>query len=185
MFREYLLQNWALILILLAFSVSLKMTVSLDQRIIRRMFVLIIGIFLLSITVFAEFNLVDPVRRKGLRTVLVAIRYSATPFILAQVIYTLIKKERWFVFVPAIILAVVNAVSVFTGIVYTVNDDGTTATITGYTGSATDVVIPSSFIDCHTHSIPCRCLYKIFCINLSTRTSIKLCTLWHSMARLI
>ena len=125
MFREYLLQNWALILILLAFTVSLKMTVSLDQRIIRRMFVLIIGIFLLSITVFAEFNLVDPVRRKGLRTVLVAIRYSATPFILAQVIYTLIKKERWFVFVPAIILAVFNFLSVFTGIVYTVNDDGT------------------------------------------------------------
>ncbi len=125
MFKDYLLQNWALILILLAFTVSLKMTVSLDRKIIRRMFVLIIGIFLLSITVFAEFNMVDPVSRKGLRTVLVAIRYSATPFILAQVLYTLIKKMRWFVFVPAIILAVFNCISVFTGIVYTVNDDGT------------------------------------------------------------
>ena len=125
MFSEYLLQNWVLILILLAFTVSLKMTVSLDQTTIRRIFVLIIGIFLLSIIVFAEFNLVDPVRQKVLRTVLAAIRYSATPFILAQVISTLIKKENWFVFIPAIILAVLNFLSVFTGVVYTVNDDGT------------------------------------------------------------
>ena len=125
MFKEYLLQNWALILVLLAFTVSLKMTVSLERRIIRRMLVLIIGIFLLSITVFAEFNLVDPAGQKRLRTVLVAIRYSATPFILAQVIYTLIRKERWYVFIPAIILSVFNFISVFTGIVYSVNDNGT------------------------------------------------------------
>ena len=125
MFKEYLLQNWALILILLAFAVSLKMTVSLEKRIIRRMLVLVIGIFLLSITVFAEFNLVDPERQKKLRTVLVAIRYSATPLILAQVIYTLIRKERWHVFIPAIILALLNFISIFTGIVYSVNNDGT------------------------------------------------------------
>ena len=126
MFKDYLLQNWALILVLLAFMVSLKMTVSLEPKVIRRMFILIIEIFLLSITVFVEFNMVNTDRYRNLRMILIPIRYSATPFIIAQVIYSLVKKQRWFVFIPAIILSAISFISIFTGIVFRLDSTGKT-----------------------------------------------------------
>ncbi|MBR3245953.1 MAG: GGDEF domain-containing protein [Parasporobacterium sp.] len=125
MLKDYLLDNWALIIILLAFAISLKETVFLDKKTVRQMYALVIEIFLLSIAVFVEFYFSDLGEYSMLRTVLMAIRYSATPFIFAQIIHTLIWKFRWFVFLPAIILAVINFVSVFTGIVFRINEDGT------------------------------------------------------------
>ena len=52
---SYILQNWTLILILLAFTATLRTTVFLDRKTIDRMYVLIVVIFLLSICVYVEF----------------------------------------------------------------------------------------------------------------------------------
>ena len=112
MLKGYLLQNWPLILILLAFVISLITTVFLDRKTIRRMYILIVAVFLLSIVVFAEFYIVDRADLKVFRTVLMAIRYSATPLIMAQVTYTLVKRLRWFIFIPAIVLVILNIVSI-------------------------------------------------------------------------
>lgn len=120
--KEYILQNWALILILSAFLVSLKMTVFLEKTMITRLYKLIAGIFLLSIAVFTEFYLAGLGQCRNLRIILIAIRYSATPFIIAQIIFTLVRKQRWFVFIPAIVLAVINCISVFTGFVFSVDN---------------------------------------------------------------
>ena len=49
MIKEYLLQNWSLILILSAFAIALRITVFLDKKAIRRMYILIVGVFLLSL----------------------------------------------------------------------------------------------------------------------------------------
>ena len=121
---DYILQNWVLILVLAAFSIALRYTVFLDAVTIRRMYVLIAGIFLLSIVVYLEFLLADQGTGRDLRAVLIAIRYSATPFIIAQVLFTLIKKQHWFMFVPAIVLTAVDFVSIFTGIVFRFDDAG-------------------------------------------------------------
>jgi diguanylate cyclase (GGDEF)-like protein len=123
MFKGYLLQNWPLILILVAFLISLLTTVFLDKHTIRRMYVLIGAVFLLSITVFVEFYIVDMPEHKVLRTVLMAIRYSATPLIVAQIIFTLVKRLRWFIFIPALALIVLNFVSIFTGIVFKIDEN--------------------------------------------------------------
>jgi diguanylate cyclase (GGDEF)-like protein len=125
MLKGYVLQSWAMILILLAFAILLKATVFMDKTTIRRMYILIVAIFLLSIVVFAEFFLADAGKYRALRTVFMATRYSATPFILAQVIYTLIKKQRWFVFIPAMILTVIDFLSIVTGVVFRIGADGT------------------------------------------------------------
>ena len=127
MIKEYLLQNWSLILALSAFAIALQITVFLDKKTIRRMFVLIVGVFLLSIVVFVEFEVATPVEYRVLRSVLMAIRYSATPFIISQIIYTLVKKQTWYVFIPAIILAVIDFISIFTGIVFRIEEDNTFA----------------------------------------------------------
>ena len=55
-FKEYLLQNWALILILMAFVIMLIITVFLDKKTIRRMYIIIAAVFILSIIVFLEFQ---------------------------------------------------------------------------------------------------------------------------------
>ena len=125
MFKEYLLQNWPLILILLAFTVSLISTVFMERKIIKRMHILNAFIFILSIVVFVEFQLNKNPDYRILRSILTAIRYSSTPVILAQVTFTLVKKQRWFIFIPAIVLAILNLVSVFVPIIFTVDETNT------------------------------------------------------------
>lgn len=123
MLKEYLLQNWSLILVLAAFAIALSITVFLDKKTIRRMYVLIVGVFLLSLVVFVEFQCTAYPEYKTLRTVLMAIRYSATPFIIAQIIYTLVKKESLLIFVPSVVLLAIDIVSIFTGIVFKIEAD--------------------------------------------------------------
>ncbi len=123
MFGAYLLQNWPLILILIAFFISLLTSVFLDKSTVKRMYILIGGVFLLSIIVFIEFYFRDDPDKKILRTILMAIRYSATPFIIAQIIFTLVKRLRWFIFIPALSLVVLNIISIFTGIIFSIGED--------------------------------------------------------------
>ena len=125
MFLDYIIQNWALILIGIAFAISLKITGFQDKGSVKRMYILIAGVFLLSIVVFEEFYLADIGGYQMARTVLMAVRYSATPVIVAMVLYTLQKKTRWFIFIPALVLAVINVISIFTGIVFSLAEDGT------------------------------------------------------------
>ena len=125
MLKDYIVQNWALILILPAFAISLKMTIFLDKMSVKRLYILIAGIFLLSVVVFLEFALADKGGYTTQRTVLMAVRYSATPIIVAMILYSLIRKTRWFIFIPAMILTFINILSIFTGIVFSVDESGT------------------------------------------------------------
>ena len=125
MIKEYLLQNWSLILVLAAFAIALRITVFWDEKTIKRMYVLIIGVYLLSLVVFVEFNCTAQVEYRTLRSILMAIRYSATPFIISQIIYTLVKKQTLYIFIPSIILTVIDFVSIFTGIVLRIDENNT------------------------------------------------------------
>jgi len=113
-----------MLLLLSAFAVLLMTTVFLEQKMIKRMLFLIVAIFLLSVCVFAEFHLDGIGRSRGLRIVLMAVRYSATPLIIAMILFTLTKKARWHVFIPAVLLVIINVVSIFTGIVFSVSETG-------------------------------------------------------------
>lgn len=124
--RDYILHNWALVLILLAAAVSLKTMVFLEKADIRRYHVLIITVFLLSITVFEETCLDDYEGKHEVLTVLAGIRLSVIPFILALIVCTLSRKVTWWkVYIPAIFLAAMNLISVKTGIVYSMGPDNT------------------------------------------------------------
>lgn len=117
------MQNWLLVLVLSAFAIALHITVFLSKRTIRRLYVLIAGVFLLSIVVFVEFEYAVHTEYRMLRCILMAIRYSATPFIISQLIYTLVKRQTALIFIPAIVLAVIDFVSIFTGIVFRVDEN--------------------------------------------------------------
>ena len=122
---EYVVQNWALILVLLGFTASLISTVFLEKKIVIRMYALIAEAFILSILVFIEFYLADYSEYRFVRTVLIAIRYSATPILIAQIIFTIIKRQKWFVFIPAIVLTIIDFISIPTGIVFTIDETDT------------------------------------------------------------
>ena len=122
---EYVIQNWALILVLLGFTVSLISTVFLEKKIVIRMYALIAEVLLLSILVFFEFRFAELSEYRFIRTVLIAIRYSATPFLIAQIIYTIIKRQKWFVFIPAALLTLIDFISIPTGIVFWIDDTDT------------------------------------------------------------
>ncbi len=121
---QYLIHDWATILILLAFAIMLRITVFLDKKTVVRMYVLIIAIFLLSIIVFAEFYLGEINQFREVRVVMTAIRYSATPLLISYILFTLVKRTRWYVLLPAVALMIINIVSIFTGIVFSINDTG-------------------------------------------------------------
>ena len=123
MFEQYILQNWILILILFAFIVFLISTALIDKKATRRLFFLIGEIFVLSLCVFTEFYFADDINYRLLRTILMAVRYSAAPILLAHVIFTVVKRMRPLVFIPAGVLAIVDIVSIPTGIVFGINDE--------------------------------------------------------------
>ena len=119
---DYVSENWILILVLLGFTISLISTVFMEKKVIRRLFALIIEIFILSILVFAEFRIAGMSEYRMIRLVLMAIRYSATPLIIAQVIFTIAKDQKWHVFIPAIVFTVIDVISIPTGIVFGLDD---------------------------------------------------------------
>ncbi len=122
MVTEYITSNWALILVLLGFTISLISTVFLEKKVILRMYALIVEVLLLSVLVFTEFYILDIPEYRTARIILIAFRYSATPFLVAQIIITIIKKQRWYVFIPAIVLTAIDFISIPTGIVFRIDD---------------------------------------------------------------
>lgn len=124
MVLDYLLENWALILISIAFLILLRITVFLEKKTVHRLYILVGVVFLLSIIVFLEFYFSDKGIYPEVRNALIEIRYSATPIIIALILFTLVRKMRWFVFAPAIILAIINFISIFTGIVVSISPAG-------------------------------------------------------------
>jgi len=122
MIKDYFLQNWGLILVLLAFVVTIHTTVFVDKKTAIKLDTLISYVFFLSIVVYSEFLLADLGQHREIRIVLMAVRYASTPLIIAQIIFTLVKKQRWFVFLPAIGLSIINFISIFTGIVFKIDE---------------------------------------------------------------
>lgn len=116
--KEYFFQNWILLLILGAFIVVLLITSFSNKKTTIRYLTLLASVFLLSIVVFAEFYLQPVVENKTARLILMTIRYSATPFVLALVIMVLVKRQKYFVFIPAALMLNINIISIFTGIVF-------------------------------------------------------------------
>ena len=125
MIKELIIQNWANVLVLVAFAILLRTTVFLDKRTVLRMYALILGLFIFSLIVYLEFSLQEIGGYNNIRMVIMAIRYSTTPLVIALIIYTLAKDVHWAVFIPAVILTVLDIISIFTGIIFSLEADGT------------------------------------------------------------
>ena len=134
MIKEYFLLNWPLILVLLAFIISLNLTVFLNKKTVLRTYILIALVFVLSIVVYLEFEFAETGEYELARKILMAIRYSATPFIIAQILFATAKKPIWWIVIPAVILLIIDIVSVPTGIVFSIADNAEHSIIRGPLG---------------------------------------------------
>ncbi len=123
MIKDYLLQDWALVLVLAAFVIMLTTSIFIDRKTTNRTLVLIAIVFILSITVFLEFRFEAENTYKNVRLLLMAIRYSSVPLIMAYIIFTLIKKQRLYIFIPAFVLLAIDIISIFTGIVFSIDEE--------------------------------------------------------------
>lgn len=121
---EYVAENWIMILVLLGFTISLISTVFMEQKTIRRLYALIVEVFLLSVVVFAEFKMAELGDHRSLRLILMAVRYSATPLLVAQIVYTVAKGQRWYLFLPAALFTILDFISIPTGIVFGLDAGG-------------------------------------------------------------
>ena len=124
MIKEFIIQNWALLLIILTFTALLRTTVFLSRKTKARMYGLIVGLLLLSVIVFAEFYLEEQGASATARLICMCIRYSATPLITATIIYTMAGNVRWYIFIPALALTVIDIISIFNGIVFSIDETG-------------------------------------------------------------
>lgn len=123
--KAYILQNWILVLILAAFAIILFTNIFLMKKSTIRMLILILLVFALSIVVFAEFYITPSESNIMARKVLMAIRYSATPTIVALVLFALVRKLKPFIFIPAGVLLIIDIISIFTPIVFDIKDVST------------------------------------------------------------
>ena len=124
--KSYILQNWVLIMILGAFLIVLKFSPIMRKKRTRRMYFLIAFLFIVSVSVFVEFYIEANAKELiTLRTYLMTFRFSATPFIMAYLMFALVRKQKCYVFIPAAVLFVLNFVSIFTGIVASVGENNT------------------------------------------------------------
>ena len=120
--KEYFLQNWVLLIILGAFAVVLFISAFSNKRTTIRYFILLVAIFILSIIVFVEFYIEPVSDTKIARLILMSIRYSYTPIIIGLIIMVSIERQKLYIFIPAALLLILNIVSIFTGIVFGIND---------------------------------------------------------------
>ena len=121
---DYFFESWPLLLVLIAFGIMLSITVFIDRKRIIKMYILILVVFLLSVSVYIEFLLEELKMLPDLRLVLMAIRYSSTPVIIALVSYALVNRTHWYVLLPSFVLALINIISIFTGIVFALDSNG-------------------------------------------------------------
>ena len=123
--KAYILQNWILVLVLIAFAIILFTNIFVTKKSTIRMIISIVFVFALSIAVFAEFYITPTEDNIIARKILMAIRYSATPIIVALISFAFIRKLKPFIFIPAGVLLTVNIISIFVPIVFDLKDVNT------------------------------------------------------------
>ena len=119
----YLTEHWGMLVMLIGLSIVLKSDKHLEKRMIHRLVVAIVIIFIYSITCYIETYLGNQETYSVLRPVLSATNYSLVTFILVNIILIVYPEQKMYLLIPAILNAVLCFLSIQTGIVFTINKD--------------------------------------------------------------
>ena len=120
---EYLMEHRGMLVMLAGLSIVLYADKSLERRMIIRMAVTIVMIFVYSITCHVETYLGNQIEFSVLRPILSAVNYSLITFLLVNIIMIVYPEQKKFVYIPAVLNSILCFTSIKTGIVFWFTDD--------------------------------------------------------------
>lgn len=122
-FSGYLTEHWGMLVMLVGLSIVLYGDKHLERRMIRRMAVTIVMIFVYSISCYTETYLGNLSTYTVLRPILSAFNYSLVTFLLVNIIMIVYPNEKKILYIPAFLNAALCFISVFSGIVFYISED--------------------------------------------------------------
>ena len=119
----YLLENWDLLVLLIGMAIALSLDIHLERDMIRRIAITNGLLFVYSITNYIETYLGNQTEYTIARPILTASNYTLVTFILLCVILVMYPMQKGYLFIPAILNAVLCFISVPTKLVFFISPD--------------------------------------------------------------
>lgn len=119
----YFEDHWAMLVLLIGMEIVLFSDVHLEKKMIRRISIANIMMFLYSVTCYTETYLGNQTEYTVLRPILSAFNYSLITFILVTIVISLFPEQKLYLFFPAIMNCALCFISVPTGIVFRISQD--------------------------------------------------------------
>ena len=120
---DYLRDHWGLLVLLAGMMIVLFSDVHLERRMVFRVASTYGMIFLYSVSSFIESYLGNQKEYTVWRPILSAVDYSLITFILVNVIMIVYPMQKRFLYIPAIMNAVLCFLSVPTGLVFSISEE--------------------------------------------------------------
>ena len=119
----FLYDHWGLLVLLAGMAIVLGSDVHLEKRMVSCIFLTGFMICVYSVTCYIETYLGNQPDYSPLRPVLCAVNYSLVTFILVNIILIMYPMQKRYLFIPAVMNAVLCFISIPTGIVFTIKED--------------------------------------------------------------
>ncbi len=117
-FNDYVTEHWGMLILLIGLAIVLRADKHLEKRMLIRMKVAIALLFIYSITCYVESYLGNQETYSSLRPLLSAFDYSLIAVILVNIILIVYPEQKFYLFIPAIINALLCFISIKTGLVF-------------------------------------------------------------------
>lgn len=118
----YFTEHWGMLVLLMGMALMLLSDMHLERRMVRRMFVVIAMLFLYSVSCYVEAYYGNLDEYTVIRPILIALNYSLVTFVLVNVIMIVYPDQKMYLYIPAVINAVLCFISVPTKIVFHIID---------------------------------------------------------------
>ena len=119
----YLQDHWSMLVLLFGMGIVLYSDIHLERKMIHRIAVANILMFIYSITCYIETYLGNQTEYTVLRPILSACDYSLIGFILVMIIMIMYPNQKMYLLFPAVMNAVLCFISIPTGIVFSISED--------------------------------------------------------------
>ena len=122
-FSSFLSEHWGLLVLLTGMLIVLYLDIHLERRMVIRIAVTYGMIFLYSVSDYVETYLSLQEEYTVVRPLLSATDYSLITFILVNIILIVYPMQKMYLYIPAVINAVLCFISVPTGIVFLIDEE--------------------------------------------------------------
>ena len=120
---EYLSNYWGLVILTAGMTIVLRSDIHLERGMVKRIFIANIMLLFYSITSYMETYLGNQTEYTILRPILSAVDYSLVAFILALIITIAYPVQKIYLYIPAVLNAVLCFISIKTKIVFYINEE--------------------------------------------------------------